>query len=161
MQQYKAFKTFYVNLVDCAVLVIDYLMAVAAKRPASWNYAVWLYKGAVTVSPYFAVTRCRIHRKIDFAVNVSDEHDVQSHMFRPTITDTQHKMICSKPIHWKPQKRWRGRRPRHLCTLVFKQVNIVTVTTILTLHVNHGRPEHVWLDIIFLAIESSETFTAK
>ena len=26
-----------------------------------------------------------------FAVNVSDEHDVQSHMFRPTITDVQDK----------------------------------------------------------------------
>ena len=32
-----------------------------------------------------------IHRKINFAVNVSDEHDVQSHMFRPTITDMQDK----------------------------------------------------------------------
>ena len=26
-----------------------------------------------------------------FAVNVSDEHDVQSHMFKPTITDMQEK----------------------------------------------------------------------
>ena len=32
-----------------------------------------------------------IHRKKYFAVNVSDEHDVQSHMFRPTITDMQDK----------------------------------------------------------------------
>ena len=32
-----------------------------------------------------------IHRKMYFAVNVSDEHDVQSHMFRPTITDMQDK----------------------------------------------------------------------
>ena len=32
-----------------------------------------------------------IRRKMYFAVNVSDEHDVQSQMFRPTITDMQHK----------------------------------------------------------------------
>ena len=32
------------------------------------------------------------------------------------------------------------------------KVNIVAVTTILVLHVGNGRYEHVWLDIMFLAI---------
>ena len=32
-----------------------------------------------------------MRRKMYFAVNASDEHDVQSHMFKPTITDMQDK----------------------------------------------------------------------
>ena len=68
-----------------------------------------------------------IQRKLYFAVNVFDdspngeEHDVQSHMLRPTITDMQGKYCgncydihliqsqCTKMP--PPQKRWRGRRP--------------------------------------------------
>ena len=58
-----------------------------------------------------------------FAVNVSDEHDVQSHMFRPAI------VVAAEG--------------RHLCILALNKVNIVAVTTILVLHVGNGRSEHV------------------
>ena len=32
-----------------------------------------------------------IHHKMCFAVNVCNEHDIQSHMFKPIIIDTQDK----------------------------------------------------------------------
>ena len=41
---------------------------------------------------------------------------------------------------------------RHLCLLALNKINMVAVTTILVLHVGNGRTEHVWLDIMFLAL---------
>ena len=102
-----------------------------------------------------------IRRKIDFAVNVSDEHDVQSHMFRPTITDMQDK-YCGKCYDiYLIQSQYKGNhkrggtaegratsfvvaaKGRQLCILALNNVNIVALTTILVLHVGNGRSEHM------------------
>ena len=105
-------------------------------------------KGAVTLSPYFAV-------------NVSDEHDVQSHMFRPTIADMQDKYCGDCYDIYLIQSQYKGNhkrdgaaegratsfviaaKGRHLCILALNKVNIVAVTTILVLPVGNGRSAHV------------------
>ena len=139
--------------------------------------------------------RSPCHRRCDgspyFAVNVSDQHDVQSHMFRPTITDMQDK-YCGNcyDIHfsrsqYKCNHKRRGAaegratssvvaaKGRHLQSkytkgaacghrhnkggaafgraasfmvsflLTLHKINIVAVTTIIVLHVSHGRSEPV------------------
>ena len=57
-----------------------------------------------------------IHRRCDdsphVAVNVSDEHDVQSHMFRPTITDLQDKYCCSCYNIYLTQSKYKGNHKR-------------------------------------------------
>ena len=90
-----------------------------------------------------------------FAVNVSDEHDVQSHMFRPAITDMQDKYCgdCDdiQPIHSQykgDHKRGGaafGRATSFAVSFVLSlnEVTIAAVTTILALHVGNGRSEHV------------------
>ena len=96
-----------------------------------------------------------------FAVDVSDEHDVQSHMFRSTITDMQDK-YCGKcydiyliQSHYKGNHKRDGAdegrvtpfvvaaASRHLCIWALNMVNLVAVTTILVLHLGNGRSEHV------------------
>ena len=98
-----------------------------------------------------------------FAVNVSDEHDVQSHMFRPTITDMQDKYCGNCYDIYLIQSQYKGNHKRggaaegratsfvvaaagrHLCILALNRVNIVAVTTILVLHVGvigHHVPRH-------------------
>ena len=96
-----------------------------------------------------------------FAVNVSDEHGVQSHMFRPTITDMQDKYCGNCYDLYLIQTQYKGNHKkggaaegrvtsfvvaaegRHLCMLALNNVDIVAVTTILVLHVGNGRYEHV------------------
>ena len=96
-----------------------------------------------------------------FAVNASDEHDVQSHMFRPTITDMQDKYCgnCYDINLIRSQYKGNHKRGgaaegrvtsfvvaaagRHLCILALNEVNIVAVITILVLHVGNGWSEHV------------------
>ena len=102
-----------------------------------------------------------IHRKTYFAVNVSDEHNVQSHMFRPTITDMQDKHCGDCYDIYPVQSPYKGNHKRggaaegrvtsfvvaaegrHLCTSALNKVSIAAVTTILVLHVRNGRSEHV------------------
>ena len=84
-----------------------------------------------------------------------EEHDVQSPMFRPTITDMQDSycgdcydicLIQSKfGRHHKKGGAAFGRGPSFMVSLVLalNKVNIVAVTTILVLHVGNGRSEHV------------------
>ena len=94
-------------------------------------------------------------------MNVSDEHDVESHMLRPTITDMQDKYCgdCYDIYLIQSQYNENHKRGgaaegrvtsfvvadegRHLCILALNNVNIVAVTTILVLHVGDGRSEHV------------------
>ena len=90
-----------------------------------------------------------------------EEHDVQSHMLRPTITDMQDK-YCGDCYDIHPiQSQYKGYHKRggaaegrvtsyvvaaagrHLCILALNWVNIVAVTTILVLHVGSGRSDHV------------------
>ena len=96
-----------------------------------------------------------------FAVNVSDdasngkEHDVQSHMFRPTITDMQDKFcgncydICIIQSPYKGNHKRggaaEGRATSFMVSFVsaLNQVNIVAITTILVLHVGNSRAQHV------------------
>ena len=85
-----------------------------------------------------------------FVVNVSDEHDVQSHMFRPTITNMQDKYCGNCYDIYLIQSQYKGNHKRgdaaegrHFCRLALKKVNIVAVTTILVLHVGNGRSEQV------------------
>ena len=97
-----------------------------------------------------------------FAVNVSDdspngeEHDVQSHMFRPPITDMQDKYCdnchdiyliqsrCTKVAacgrHHKRGDAGFGRITSFVVSFVLalNKVNIVAVITILVLHVGNG-----------------------
>ena len=102
-----------------------------------------------------------MYRKTYFAVNVSDEHDVQSHMLRPTITDMQDKYCDDSYDTNLMQSKYKGNhkrggategsptscvvaaKGRHLCILASNKVNIVAVTTILVLNVGNGRSEHV------------------
>ena len=102
-----------------------------------------------------------MHHKIYFAVNVSDEHDAQSHMFRPTITDMQDKYcgdcydiyliqsqytkVSAFGRHHKRGDAAFSRATSLVVSLVLalNKVNIVTVTTILALHFGNGRSEHV------------------
>ena len=89
------------------------------------------------------------------------EHDIQSHMFRPTITDIQDKYCGDRYDIYRIQSRYKGNHKRggaaegratsfvvaaegrHLCISALNTVNIVAVTTILVLHVGNGRSEHV------------------
>ena len=80
----------------------------------------------------------------------SEEHDVRSHMLRPTITDMQD-TYCGDCydiyfIHSQYKgnhKRGAAAKGRQLCILALNKVNIVTITTILVSHVGNGRSEHV------------------
>ena len=90
-----------------------------------------------------------------------EEHDVQSHMFRPTITDMQDKYCGDRYDIYRIQSRYKGNHKRgcaaecratsfvvaaevrHLCILASNKVNILAVTTIFALHVGNGRSEHV------------------
>ena len=92
-----------------------------------------------------------------------EEHDVQSHMFRRTITHMQDK-YCDNccDIHLT-QSQYKGNHKRggaaegratsfvvaangrHLCILALNAMNTVAVTTILVLHVGvigHHVPRH-------------------
>ena len=87
-------------------------------------------------------------------MNVSDdspngeEHDVQSHTFRPTITDMQDK-YCGDcyDIYLIQSQYTEVARPATSFVVPFvlalNKVNIVAVTTILVLHVGNGRSDHV------------------
>ena len=107
------------------------------------------------------------HRRCDdslhFAVNVSDdppnglEHDVQSHMFRQTITDMQDKYCGDCYDFYLIQSQYKGNhkrggaaegsatsfvvaaKGRHFCILALNKVIIVAVTTILVLNVGTCR----------------------
>ena len=74
-----------------------------------------------------------------------DKHDVQSSMFRPTITDMQGKHcgdcydIYLILNHYTKVVAF----GRHLRILALDRVNIKAVTTILVLHVGNGRSERV------------------
>ena len=99
-------------------------------------------------------------------MNVSDEHDVQSHMFRPTITDMQDKSRGHCYDIHPSQGQYKGNHKRggaaegrvtsfvvaaasrHLCILALNKANTVAVTTRLVLHVGNGRSEHVRVDIM-------------
>ena len=100
-------------------------------------------------------------------MNVSDdspdgeEHDVQSHMFRPTITDMQDKYcsncddvyliqshytkVAALGRHLKRGDAAFGRATSFVVSFVLalNEVSIVAVTAILVLHVGNGRSEHV------------------
>ena len=95
-------------------------------------------------------------------MNVSDgspngeEHDVQSHMFRPTITDMQNKYCGNCYDIYLIQSQYTKVAAfdcRHKrCGAAESKVNIAAATTILVLHVGDGRSAHVCLDIMLLAI---------
>ena len=100
-------------------------------------------------------------------MNVSDaslngeEHDVQSYMFRPTITDMQDKYCGDSYDMYLIQRQYTkaaasGRHHKRgdaafdratsfvlFFLLSLNKRNIVAVTTILVLHVGNGRSEHV------------------
>ena len=78
-----------------------------------------------------------IHRKMYFAVNASDEHGVQSHMFRPTIVVTATTFTL-----FKANTKETTKEVAPPC-IGLNMVNITAVTTILALHVGNGRSEHV------------------
>ena len=67
-------------------------------------------------------------------------------MFRPTITDMQHKYCGNCYGIYLIQSQYEGRatsfvvaaKDRHLCILSLNKVNIAAVTTILVLHVGNG-----------------------
>ena len=94
-----------------------------------------------------------LKKKLNF---YGEEHDIQSHMFRPAITDTQDK-YCGDCYDIHPiQSQYKGNRKRggaaegrHLCMLALNKVNISVVTTILVLHVGNSRSEQMWMDIMF------------
>ena len=92
-----------------------------------------------------------------------EEHDVQSHMFRPTITDMQGRCCGNCYDVYLIQSQYKGNHKRdgaaegrvtsfvvaaaarHLCKLALNRVNIVEVNTILVLHVSvigHHVPRH-------------------
>ena len=89
------------------------------------------------------------------------EHDIQSHMFRPTITDIQDKYCGDRYDIYRIQSRYTkvaafgrhhkrggaafGRATSFVVSFVsaLNTVNIVAVTTILVLYVGNGRSEHV------------------
>ena len=91
----------------------------------------------------------------------SEEHDVQSHMFRQTITDMQDKYcgncydiyliqsqytkVAAFGRHHKRGGAAFGRATSFEVSFVLalNKVNIVAVTTILVLHVGNDRSEHV------------------
>ena len=89
--------------------------------------------------------------------------DVQSHMFRPTITDMEDKYYGDCHGSYLIQSQYKGDRKRggattsivtssvaaakgrRLCTFALNRVNIVAVATILVLHVGvigHHVPRH-------------------
>ena len=90
-----------------------------------------------------------------------EEHDVQSHMFRPTIADvqenhcgdcydmyliqSQYTKVAAKGRHRRRAAAAFGRATSFVvtCVLALNKVDIVAVTTILVLHVGNGRSEHV------------------
>ena len=90
-----------------------------------------------------------------------EKHDVQSHIFRPTITDMQDKYCGDCYDIYPIQSQYKGNHKRgraaegrvtsfvvaaagrHLCILALNRVDIVAVTTILVLRVGNGRSEHV------------------
>ena len=90
-----------------------------------------------------------------------EEHDVQSHMFRPTITGMQDKYcgvcfdiyfdqryyttVAAFGRHHKRGDATFGRATSLVVSFVLalNKVNILAVTTILVLHVGNGRSEHV------------------
>ena len=76
---YTNYITWSVDRRSCFMAIESDLRAIEyfLSRAPSPCHRILQWHGAVT------------HRKNDFAVNVSDDHDVQSHMFRPTITDMQ------------------------------------------------------------------------
>ena len=47
-----------------------------------------------------------------FAVKVSDEHDVESHMFRPTITEMQDKYCSDCHDIYRIQSQYKGNSKR-------------------------------------------------
>ena len=85
---------------------------------------------------------------------------MQSHMFRPTISDMQEKYCSDCYDIYLIQSQYKGNHKcggaaeghatsfvvaaegRHLCIFALNQVNIVAVTTILVLHVGNGRSDH-------------------
>ena len=75
-------------------------------------------------------------------MNVSDEHDDQSLMFRPTITDMQDKYCgnCYDIYPIQSQYKGGGHHNRSVVSFVLalNEVNIVAVTAILVLHVGNG-----------------------
>ena len=85
-------------------------------------------------------------------MNVSDEHDVHSHMFRPTITDMQDKYCGNCFDIYLIQSQYKGKHKRggrvtsfvvaaagrNLCILALNKVNIEAVTTVLVVHVGNG-----------------------
>ena len=79
-----------------------------------------------------------------------EEHDVQSHMLRPTITDIQNKYCGTCYDIYLIQSQYT--KVTVSFVLALNKVNIIAVTTILVLHVGNGWSEHVWLDIMFLAV---------
>ena len=91
-----------------------------------------------------------------FAMNASDEHDVQSPMFRPTITDMLDKYWCNCYDLYLINRQYtkvaacgrhhkRGDAAFEVASFVLplNKANIVAVTTIPVLHVGNGRSEHV------------------
>ena len=90
-----------------------------------------------------------------------EEHDVQSRMFRPTITDmqdkycgncsdiylnqSQHTKVAACGRHHKRGDAAFGRATSFVVSFVLalNKVNIVAVTTIRVLHVGNIRSEHV------------------
>ena len=78
------------------------------------------------------------------------EHDIQSHMFRPTITDIQDKYCGDRYDIYRIQSPYTkvaafGRATSFVFSFVsaLNRVNIVAATTILVFHVGNGRSEHV------------------
>ena len=53
-----------------------------------------------------------IYRKLYFAVNFPDEHDVQSHVFRPTITEMQDKYCGDCYAIYLLQSQYKGNHKR-------------------------------------------------
>ena len=90
-----------------------------------------------------------------------EEHDVQSHMLRPLVTDMQDKYCGDHhDIHHIQSQYKRNHerggaaasrgtfsviavKDRHLCILALNTVNIVAITIILVLHIGNGLSEHV------------------
>ena len=71
-------------------------------------------------------------------------------MFRPTITDMQDKYCGDCYDIYIIQRQYKGNHKRggaaegrHLCILALNGLNIVAVATMLVLHVDNGRSEHV------------------
>ena len=98
--------------------------------------AAWLTTSPTT-SPTTSLNDKSDDKSNDKSGDKSDDmHPSQSHSNKGAAFGRHHK------------KRWRGLRPRHLfcgflCMLALNRVNIVAVTTILVLHADNGRSEHV------------------